>query len=446
MRDTIFALATAPGRAALAVVRISGAGAAEAATALCGRLPAPRVVSVRLLVDPVSRETLDQALVVYMPGPASFTGEDVVELHVHGGRAVTASVLSALDALPLRPAEPGEFTRRAFEGGRIDLVEAEAIADLVDAESAAQRRQALAQLRGGSLVIQGWRAALIEALAFLEAAIDFPDEDLPDAVGSRAAGTLGRLLAEISDAACDLRGERVREGYRIALIGAPNGGKSSLLNQLLRRDAAIVSDLPGTTRDVIEQTLDLGGYRVLLADTAGLRPTPQKIEAEGIRRARAWAEAADLRLWVVDSAGDDGAWRQGVAEVRQGDLAVFNKADLPWGPDGAAARDAADALELEPVFTTTLEADGAAELRAALERRVVRALGGEPPPATRLRHRRLLGEAAAHLRRALDQGGGDPELMAEDVRLAARALEALTGRVDADAVLDEVFSSFCIGK
>ena len=447
MNDTIFALATAPGRAALAVVRVSGPAAGPALQSLCGSLPQPRVVSVRRLLDPVSRETLDQALVLFMRGPASFTGEDVVELHLHGGRSVTDAVLTALAALGLRPAGPGDFTRRAFEHGRLDLTEAEAIADLIDAESTAQRRQALAQLGGGAArAIEGWRTALIQALAALEAAIDFPDEDVPHAVALRAAAPLRRLLAEISTAAADLRGERVRDGYRVALIGAPNAGKSSLLNQLVGRDAAIVTDVAGTTRDVIEQPIELAGYRLLLADTAGLRQTDERIEAEGVRRARAWAASADLRLWVIDAAADDGAWREGATSVRQGDFIVFNKADLPAGPDAAAAGDAADALELEPIESSAAQADGVIELRAALERRVIRDLAGDPPAATRLRHRRLLAEAAAHLDRALGADGRDPELIAEDVRLAGRALEALTGRVDAEAVLGEVFSTFCIGK
>ncbi len=448
MTDTIFAQATASGRAALAVVRLSGPHASTALMALGGDLPSPRRVSVRPLVDPVSRETLDQALVVFMPGPRSFTGEDVVELHLHGGRAVTEGVLVTLAALGLRPAEPGEFTRRAFQNGRLDLTEAEAIADLIDADSAAQRRQALDQLGGASSrAVEGWRTTLVRALAALEAAIDFPDEDLPEAVASRASEPLRRLMHELAAASSDLRGERVRQGYRVALIGAPNAGKSSLLNRLVGREAAIVTELAGTTRDVIEQPIELAGYRLLLADTAGLRETQHQIEAEGVRRARAWAEAADLRLWVVDFAANDGAWREGASTVRQGDLVVFNKIDLPEGLDARPARDAADLMELEPVQACASGEGDIVELRAALERRVVRDLGaGSPPAATRLRHRRLLADAAGHLDRALAAGAKEPELMAEDVRLAARALEALTGRVDAEAVLGEVFSTFCIGK
>jgi tRNA modification GTPase len=284
-------------------------------------------------------------------------------------------------------------------------------------------------------------------LAALEAAIDFPDEDLPHSLASRAGPPLRRLLGEISAAAEDLRGERVRQGYRVALIGAPNAGKSSLLNRLVGREAAIVTEIAGTTRDVIEQPMELAGYRLLLADTAGLQQTDDRIEAEGVRRARAWAEAADLRLWVVDASASDGVWRAAAAVARQGDVVVFNKTDLPQGRDAGAVRDAADALELEPVESAACKVDGVVALRSALERRVVRDLGrGEPPAATRLRHRRLLAEAAGHLGRSLGADGRDPELMAEDVRLAARALAALTGRVDSEAVLEAVFSTFCIGK
>ena len=448
MGDTIFAPATAAGRAALAVVRISGPAAGDSLAALAGGLPRPRRAALRRLIDPVSRETLDQALVLWMPGPRSFTGEDVVELHLHGGRAVTSAVLEVLAGLGLRLAEPGEFTRRAFEHGRLDLTEAEAIADLIDAESEAQRRQALGQLSGAlSEHVSTWRGDLLTALASLEAAIDFPDEEVPAAVAERATAPLQRVLTGVSAAAGDLRGEKVREGYRVALIGAPNAGKSSLLNRLVDREAAIVTEVPGTTRDVIEQPFELAGYKVVLADTAGVRETYERIEAEGVRRARAWAQAADLRLWVVDRSAADGAWREALDLVRQGDLLVLSKSDLVEGADGAPARDAADAEELEPVDASASSPDGATELRAALERRVVRDLAGAGPiTATRLRHRRLFTEASVHLERALGAGAADPELMAEDVRLAARSLEALVGRIDTEAVLGEVFASFCIGK
>jgi tRNA modification GTPase len=387
-------------------------------------------------------------MVLWMPGPASFTGEDVVELHLHGGQAVATGVLGALGEFGLRPADPGEFSRRAFERGKLDLTEAEAIADLIDADSAAQRRQALNQLAGAtSAAVAGWRQALIDALAALEAAIDFPDEEVPTDVSARARAPLTALHDELTAAAADLRGEKVRHGYRIALIGAPNAGKSSILNGLVGRSAAIVTEVAGTTRDVIEQPIELDGYRAVLADTAGLRETDDRIEAEGVLRARGWAEDADLRLWVVDTSARDDSWRSGADAVRQGDLLVLNKADLRPGPCLADIGAAADSLELEPIDASATESGGLVALRQALERRIVRDLGGgQPIAATRLRHRLLLNAAARHVERALADSGAGPELMAEDVRLAARSLEALTGRVDTEVVLDAIFSEFCIGK
>jgi tRNA modification GTPase len=312
------------------------------------------------------------------------------------------------------------------------------VADLVDAETAAQRRQALDQL-GGALArrYEDWRAALLEALAWLEAEIDFPDEELPALLAARAGEPLGRLAGELEAALGEARGERVRDGFRVALIGAPNAGKSSLFNALLARDAAIVTATPGTTRDVIEAPLTLDGFRVWLADTAGVREAGDPIEAEGVRRARAWAEDADLRLWVVEPGGtqDDAA-----ALVRPGDVLVLSKADR-----GAAA---APRRDLETVRASVTEPDGIEPLRLALRSRVKTALSGSDFPAvTRLRHRALLAEALEHLRRALDRLPlGDAELVAEDARLAARALERVSGRIDPDAVLDLVFASFCIGK
>src|ERR1019366_671451 len=311
MGDTIFALASAPGRAAVAIVRLSGPGAGAALQALTGARPRTRRPSLRGLKRPLDRESLDQALVLWFPQPHSYTGEDVAELHLHGGAAVIDGVTEALLGLGLRLAQPGEFTRRAFENGKLDLSQAEAIGDLVEAETDAQRRQALAQLDGDlARRHTAWREALIEALAMLEAAVDFPDEDLPVEVARGAAPLLENVAREIDAALAEgERGERVREGFRIALIGAPNAGKSSLLNALAGRDAAIVTPTPGTTRDVIEVALNLAGYRVLIGDTAGLRTPKGAIEAEGVRRAGALAEAADLRLIVVDVAAKDERWR-----------------------------------------------------------------------------------------------------------------------------------------
>jgi len=447
MTDTIFAPATAPGRAAVAVVRLSGPRAGEALSALAGRRPAPRRAALRRLRAP-DGALLDEALVLWMPGPASYTGEDSAELHLHGGPAVVAGVLEALAALGLRLAEPGEFTRRAFENGRLDLAQAEGVADLIEAETEAQRLQALDQL-GGALgrARDAWRSDLVEALALFEAAVDFPDEDLPADVARRARPALERLLADLTRAVEGVdRAERVREGYAIALVGAPNAGKSTLLNALARREAAIVTATPGTTRDVIEATLRLGGYKVILADTAGLRETTDEVEAEGVRRARLRAGTADLRLWVVDGAGDAGSAAPAPESLRPGDLCLVAKADLPAGDSVARALAEAAALGLEAHVLSARRPEDVAALEAALTRQVVAALGSsEPPAATRLRHAALLSEAKSRLVSALAMAE-DPELAAEDVRLAARALDRITGRIGPEDVLDRIFSTFCIGK
>ena len=447
MTDTIFAPATAPGRAAVAVVRLSGPRAGETLSALAGRRPAPRRAALRRLRAP-DGALLDEALVLWMPGPASYTGEDSAELHLHGGPAVVAGVLEALAALGLRLAEPGEFTRRAFENGRLDLAQAEGVADLIEAETEAQRRQALDQL-GGALgrARDAWRSDLVEALALFEAAVDFPDEDLPADVARRARPALERLLADLTRAVEGVdRAERVREGYAIALVGAPNAGKSTLLNALARREAAIVTATPGTTRDVIEATLRLGGYKAILADTAGLRETTDEVEAEGVRRARLRAGTADLRLWVVDGAGDAGSAAPAPESLRPGDLCLVAKADLPAGDSVARALAEAAALGLEAHVLSARRPEDVAALEAALTRQVVAALGSsEPPAATRLRHAALLSEARSRLASALAMAE-DPELAAEDVRLAARALDRITGRIGPEDVLDRIFSTFCIGK
>ncbi|MGZ5986979.1 MAG: tRNA uridine-5-carboxymethylaminomethyl(34) synthesis GTPase MnmE [Caulobacteraceae bacterium] len=434
MTDTIFAPATAAGRAAVAVVRISGPDAAQAVRALAGRPPAARRASLRTLFDGTG-QAIDEALVLWFPGPGSYTGEDSAEFHIHGGAAVVGALVDALAELGLRLAEPGEFTRRAFENGRLDLAQAEGVADLIDAETQAQRRQALAQLEGRLSDVQArWRDALTGALAMYEAAVDFPDEELPADVAGRARPILEALVAELDAAATDAeRGERVREGYRIALLGAPNAGKSTLLNVLARREAAIVTATPGTTRDIIEVPLVLGGYKVIVADTAGLRQTSDEIEAEGVRRAEAWGYGADLRIWLVDGYGDPNPFPP--ASLQKGDLILLTKRDLGEGLDG---------LPGEP-FTARSPND-VAWLERTLTDSVVEALSGaEPPAATRLRHRELLEEASERLRHALGQSDS-LELAAEDVRLAARALDRITGRIDPEQVLGRIFSTFCIGK
>ena len=446
MTDTIFALATAPGRSAVAVVRVSGPATLSIVNALCGSAPRPRLAALRTLRhDGVA---LDEALVLRFEGPASYTGEDSAEFHVHGGRAVVEALMSALAALGARLAEPGEFTRRAFENGKLDLAQAEGVADLIDAETEAQRRPALGQLGGAlSQRYDRWRDLLVQSQAMLEAAVDFPDEDLPEAVAERARPALRTLKAELDLALADVaRGRRVRDGFRIALIGAPNAGKSTLLNGLAEREAAIVTDTPGTTRDVIEVPLVLGGYKVLLADTAGLRETSDAIEAEGVRRARAWAEDADLRLWVVD--GFHVKHRVELEDaVRPGDWLVLNKVDIAQTLTLDEAERWARREGLEVVRLSARSASALDDLRGRLAAAVADALSGADfPAATRLRHAEWLREAQSYLARALSDAGLEVELAAEDVRLAARALEKITGRVDPEDVLGRVFSTFCIGK
>lgn len=442
--ETIFALASGGGRVGLAVVRVSGPAAGSALLSLTGKkiLPRPRRATRALLRHPDHDEILDDGLVLWFPAPASHTGEDVAELHVHGGRAVSLGVLEALAACPgLRPAEAGEFTRRAFVNGKLDLTAAEGIADLVGAETAAQRRQALRQV-GGELanLYEDWRRRLLAVLAHMEASIDFSDEPLPAdleaSVRQQAAALGDEMAAHLDDGR---RGERLRDGIYLAIIGAPNVGKSSLLNALAQRDAAIVSTIAGTTRDVIEVHLDLGGYPLTVADTAGLRDSDDEIEREGVRRARGRAEDADLRLAVFDAE----AWPEidmATADLVNGDtLVVVNKADRvsPAPPLVVGGRPARAVSAL-----TGAGLDGLLEeLEAALIERWDASASLAP---TRVRHRAAVGECQAALRRALAAESG--ELAAEDLRLASRALGRITGRVDVEDLLDVIFADFCIGK
>ncbi len=432
MSDTIYAPATAAGRAAVAVVRISGSGTRAALRAVAGGVPTARHASLKTL-HATGGDAIDRALVLFFQGPDSYTGEDVAEFHVHGGAAVVGALLEELNTLGLRLAQPGEFTRRAFENGKLDLAQAEGVADLIDAENGAQLQQALEQLGGRLSDVQArWTDALTQALALYEAAVDFPDEDVPADVAARARPVLEGLIGELDAAVLDAkRGERVREGFRIALIGAPNAGKSTLLNTLVGRDAAIVTATPGTTRDIIEVPLILGGYKVIFADTAGLRDTDDEIEAEGVRRAQAWADGADLRVWLADGMDADGNFDG----ARDGDILLVTKRDLGEGVVG---------LRGEP-FTVRSPND-VAWLERTLTGAVVGALSGaESPVATRLRHQGLLSAAATRLRHALKQDE-HLELASEDVRLAARALDRITGRIDPEQVLGRIFSTFCIGK
>jgi tRNA modification GTPase len=440
--QTIFALASGRGRAGIAVVRISGPDAAAALRRLVGRLPQARRASRASIGDGFG-EILDDGLVLWFPAPASFTGEDVAELHLHGGRAVVDGVLAALGRCPgLRPAEPGEFSRCAFANGKMDLTAAEGLADLVEAETAAQRRQALRQMQGGlARLYDGWRTRLITALAHAEAAIDFADEDVPGDLEAGVRESLRGLALEIAAHLADgRRGERLREGVEVAIVGPPNAGKSSLLNAIAGRAAAIVSPHPGTTRDVIEVALDLGGYPVILADTAGVRDGSDDVEREGVARALSRARSADIRLIVLDGALWPRAEPAIMTMVDDASLVVLNKADLL--PPEAEVNTAAG-RPLLPV--SALTGDGIADLVAALEAAVAQRFDVATAPAlTRLRHRAALEACRDALRRA--DGATSVELLAEDLRAAATALGRITGRVDVEQVLDVIFRDFCIGK
>ena len=442
--DTIFALSSGRVPAAIAVVRMSGPHARFGLETLMGRVPEPRRATLARLRDPATQDLLDQCVVLWFPGPRSETGEDVAELQLHGGPAVVAGVLAALGRLPgFRPAEAGEFTRRAFENGQLDLTAVEGLADLVGAETQAQRRQALLQLRGQlGQRADAWRKELTEALALVEAGIDFSDEgDVPLDLGASARAKAAEIADQIGVAlADDRRGERLRDGLVIAIAGPPNAGKSSLLNRLAQREAAIVSPYAGTTRDVIEVHMELDGYPVTLVDTAGIREAADPVEQEGVRRARARVDAADLVLWLRDAGGDANASVPQESEGRQL-WQVWNKIDLidsdPQQEDGEGAG---------RVFRLSAKTGAGLDgLIAALSGYAADAIGsGEGALITRARHRHHLSEARAALLAA--QAPKAEELLAEDLRVAAAALGRLTGRIDVEQILDVIFRDFCIGK
>lgn len=436
---TIFALASGRPPAAIAMVRISGQEAAHVLEVMAQRQPTPRVASLVTLRD-LAGSPIDQAVVLWFPAPHSATGEDVVELHLHGGRAVVAAVLDTLGRIKgLRPAEPGEFSRRAFENGKLDLTAAEGLDDLIHADTDQQRRQALRQLQGflGDKA-EHWRRQLIEAAALIEALIDFSDEDdVPGDLLQPALAKVAALRAAIRAVlAAPGHSERLRDGLVIAIAGPPNAGKSTLLNRLAQREAAIVSPHAGTTRDVIEVDLDLGGYPVTLLDTAGIRHAHDPVEQEGIRRAQARADSADLVLWVSDEAG--GGLPPGRA--RTPTWLVRNKSDTRGEP-----------MRLpEGIRTFDISAsrgDGVADLVAALTGFASDTFGGgEPALISRARHRTLLEQCAAGLDRAVAAEDAGIELVAEEIRSAIHALGRLTGRVDVEDILDVIFRDFCIGK
>ena len=435
--DTIVALASGAVPAAIAVIRISGPETRRVLEAFCGGVPDPRHASLRD-IGPPRLPAIDRGLAIWFPGPASFTGEDMAELHTHGSRAVVSAVIEAVLSLPgTRLAEPGEFARRAFENGKLDLTQVEGLADLISAETEAQRRQALAQAEGSLRTLyEGWRVELLRAQALVEAGLDFADEgDVAADIAVQGDAIVAPLLVSISHHLADRRGERLRDGVHIVIAGPPNVGKSSLLNALAKRDVAIVSEEAGTTRDVLEVHLDLGGLPVTLTDTAGLREAESKVEAEGVRRALARTEQADVVLWLVDATAP--IWELPAAlEIRTA-ICVLNKIDLERGFTPHR-----DCLQI-----SARTGQGLDRLVEALEEQAahVAETGLASPLMTRARHRAELEGARVALQR-FGQPTLSPELKAEELRIAARHLGRLTGRIDVEEVLGAIFGEFCIGK
>ena len=429
---TIVALSSGTGRAGVAVIRISGPRVRFVLETIAGGVPPARQAALRALWDEAGG-IIDTGLVLFFPAPHSFTGEDVAELQVHGSRAVLARLLAVLTAISgIRLAEAGEFTRRAFEAGKLDLAAVEGLADLIDSETEWQRKQALRQMDGVLGEMAGrWRRALIEAMALLAAELDFSDEgDVSGPLIADAAALAAGVLRELRGALGSFSmGERVREGFVVVLAGPPNAGKSSLLNALARRDVAIVSPVAGTTRDAIEVRLDLGGLPVILIDTAGLRDTVDAVEAEGVRRAQALVDRADLvlSLRAIDSAPD----RYAAGETS---LAIATKSDL-----------SGQVLPAELAVSVRSGA-GLDHLLEAIRTRLGGLTQTEPALLTRERHRVAVSDAISALERAIANEHGQVELMAEDLRVAVTSLERLVGRVGVEDVLDQLFSGFCIGK
>src|SRR3977135_4169170 len=455
--QTIFALSSGRPPSAIAIVRVSGPQAGTALTLRARKVPAPRMAARALLRDS-NQQPIDDAVVLWFPAPASATGEDVAEFHVHGGRAIITSVFAALSGIEdVRPAEPGEFTRRAFENGKLDLTEAEGLDDLIHADTDRQRRQALRHLKGllGDRA-RDWRAQIIEASALIEAGIDFSDEDdVPAELIAPALAKIKALLGEIREVlAAEGRSERLRDGLVVAIAGPPNVGKSTLMNQLARREVAIVSPHAGTTRDVIEVQLDLDGYPVTVIDTAGIRDTDDPVEREGVRRARARAAEADLVLWLGD-ATDEKNFDQGSAPVwvvrKKIDLDAVESDAAVLRLDAAIPRRPAGVLEQGRTSAdfaiSASRGDGIAELISALVAFAHSYFGsGASGLITRQRQRKMLEPTGGSLRRGLSVIEQGEELAAEDLRIAARSLGQLLGRVDVEDLLDVIFRDFCIRK
>lgn len=448
--QTIFALSSGKGRAGVSVIRLSGPETAAAIEGLSGdRQPVvPREAHLRWFVDPDNGHRLDRGLLLYFPAPRSFTGEDVAEFHIHGGRAVVSGFLEALAKIPgLRHAEPGEFSRRAFDNDKMDLTAVEGLADLINAETEAQRRQALRLMEGRLAdLYEGWRREIILAMARLEADIDFADEEIPEDVTDQVRPKMEILRQNIIHHMGDgFKGERIRDGLQVVILGAPNIGKSTLLNFLSRRDVAIVSDIAGTTRDVLEVHLDIKGFPVTVIDTAGIRQSGDVIEAEGIRRAEGRAATADIKILMTDA----GQWPELPDRLRRqidrNTIILLNKADLHPVSEAKLGKSSQDAIALLPV--SAREESGMADFLRCLSAEVEKRMElSDAPNLTRLRHRQALENCLEHLDRFIENQDKELVLMAEDLRMAARHLGSISGRVDVEDILDVIFAEFCIGK
>ena len=443
MIDTIYSLSTGAGSSGVAIIRLSGSASEEVLKKLTRKqTPKPRLASLRRIHSPVNQDAIDEGIVIWFPGPNSYTGEDVVEFHVHGGPSITEEVLKSISTISsCRIAEPGEFTRRAFQSGKMDLTSAEAVADLIDAKTIEQRRQALKQFDGQLAgLYDEWRKQLIDLLAYAESAIDFSDEELPENINKTIIHNILRIKDSITQHIDDkMIGERIRSGFHVTILGAPNSGKSSLLNRLATRDAAIVSDIAGTTRDVIEVQMNLEGFAVIISDTAGIRDAQNEVEVEGVRRARKSADEADLVVVVFDALDLPNISEITSTYITDKSLVLINKVDvlehtLPSEINGK-----------EILGVSAKTGEGFEEFQLKLNQDVKNYFrNNEQPVLTRVRHREALEEALVSLNRSSQ--AKLPELVAEDIRLAVRSIGKITGRVDVEDVLDIIFNEFCIGK
>lgn len=437
-RTTIFALSSGALPSGVGVIRISGPKTRFGLEILCGRIPEDRRAELVRIRDPETGETIDRGLAIFMEGPRSFTGEDVGELQLHGSKAVIQRVLVTLGRFEgFSAADRGAFAKRAFNNGRLDLTEIEGLADLIDAETENQRRQALRQMEGGLRErAEDWRKRLITMRAEVEARLDFADEDdVPMEIEAGLWGEIGALNTEVEEVLrSGGRGRRVRDGVEVVVLGKPNVGKTSLVNRLSEREVGIVTELPGTTRDLLESWITLGGYPVELVDTAGLRQSTERIEQEGIRRTVARSRKADIVLWLSDGSFDDAD----IPENLSGDIIkVRTKADLGGKDEGRE----------NVVVVSSITGEGFETLRSKLERLLVDICGGlEPAIVTRERQERALQDVAKALTSAAQSGPYAVELAAEDLRAAGDALGRLVGRIDVEDVLDSIFAGFCIGK